>query len=117
MAGDGAQVTRQTLGTTQGGCVFDSMYATWAEALAPWLLPMGLVGVVATAAGIAMLMWAGRRRFNRRNFAGVQEFSSYGQAVGRRLVEALADSFGGVVMAIGLLALFAAGYGLWLQRY
>ena len=97
--------------------VFDSMYASWAVATAPWILPLALIGILTTPAGVALLMWAGRRRFNRRNFAGVQEFSSYGQSAGHRLAEGLADSFGGLVMAVGLLALFAAGYAWYLQRY
>jgi type II secretory pathway pseudopilin PulG len=97
--------------------VFDPMYASWAVATEPWILPLALIGILATLAGVALLMWTGRRRFNRRNVAGVQEFSSYGQSVGHRLAESLVDSFGGLVMAVGLLALFGAGYTWYLQRY
>jgi len=97
--------------------LLDSMYAVWADAMAPWILPMALMGVVAAPTGAALLMWAGRRRFNRRNFAGVQGFNSYGQSVAHRLVEGLVDSLGGVVLAVGLFSLFAAAYGWFLQRY
>jgi hypothetical protein len=85
--------------------------------MAPWILPLGLLGIVATPAGIATLMWAGRRRFNRRNFAGVEQFAGYGDSLRKRLIEGLAESIGVLVFAIGLLALFAAAYSLWMQRY
>jgi hypothetical protein len=97
--------------------MLDSVYATWADATAPWILPLALVGIAATIVGIALLMWTGGRRFNRRNFAGVEVFSGYGDSLLKRLVEGLAGSIGGIVFTVGLFSLFAAGYALFLQRY
>lgn len=97
--------------------MFDSMYATWADAMAPWLLPLALVGLAGTPAGIVLMMWTGGRRFGRRNFAGVQEFDSFGSSVLLGLGEGLVSLLGRLLLVVGLFALFAAAYGWYLQRY
>ncbi len=108
---------RNNVGRTEGDGLFDSMYAQWGQALQPWILPLAGIGIVLTPLGIALVAWSGRRRFSRRNFAGVEEFSSYGHSVGSRIIEGLVDRLGAVVLLFGLLAVFGAGYAWFLQRY
>ncbi|MRR35447.1 hypothetical protein EG829_12360 [bacterium] len=92
----------------------DSMYSQWALAMQPWLAPLAGLAILLVPAGLVLMIWTSRRRFNRRNVAGVEEFSSYGQSVGSRLLEGLVDRVGILLLAIGLFAGFAAGYGWWL---
>lgn len=94
--------------------MLDSVYAQWGQVLQPWLVPLAGLAILLIPAGLVLMVWTSRRRFNRRNFAGVEEFSSYGQSVGSRLVEGLVDRVGILLFAIGLFAGFAAGYGWWL---
>ncbi len=93
------------------------MYAQWAHAMAPWVLPLGLTALLLGPSGIALMAWAGRRRFNRRNFAGIEEFSGYGDALGSRMIEGFISLMGRLFFAVGLLAGFVAAYGLYLQTY
>lgn len=97
--------------------MLDSMYAQWADTMAPWILPLALLALLLTPTGVVFIAWSGRRRFDRRNFAGVEEFNSYWHAVGSRLVEGLIDRSGTLLVLVGLLAGFAAGYAFYLQRY
>ena len=97
--------------------MFDSMYATWAHALAPWVPVAVVLAVVFTPIGIALLVWSARRRFYRRNIAGVEEFGSYSHALGSRLTEGFVDLVGTLAFATGLLAGFFAAYATFLQRY
>jgi hypothetical protein len=97
--------------------MFDSMYAEWAGALAPWIPIAVVLAIVFTPAGIGLIAWSGRRRFGRRNFAGIEEFSSYSHAVGSRLIEGFVDRVGVLALATGLLAGFFAAYAVFLQRY
>ncbi|MBN1461649.1 MAG: hypothetical protein JXA57_19125 [Armatimonadetes bacterium] len=92
----------------------DAVYAQWGEAMQPWLAPLTGLAILLIPAGLALLIWANRRRFKRRNFAGVEQFSSYGQSVGSRILEGLVDRIGVLLFASGLFAGFAAGYGWWL---
>ena len=71
-------------------------------ALRAYLAPAVLIAGVSFSIAVVLRLWTGRRRFGRRNFAGVEEFDGYGQAVGKRLLE----GFVGLVMALFLL-LFA----------
>ena len=57
-----------------------------------------------------MQLWIGSRRFGRRNFAGVEQFSSFGSSVGHRVAEGLvglvAMVFAVVFALSGTLAIF-----------
>jgi hypothetical protein len=97
--------------------LLNPMYAQWAHAMAPWVLPLAAVAVLLTPTGLALMVWSSRRRFYRRNFAGVEEFPSYGHVVGNRLIEGLVERSGSLLLMFGLIAGFAAGYGLYLQGY
>ena len=48
---------------------------------------MAFLGVLAVLAGIAILWWTGKNKFERTNASGVQEFSSYGKAMGQTFLE------------------------------
>jgi hypothetical protein len=88
----------------------DGVYAEWGRVLLPWLWPAIALAVASLTLGLILAAFVGRRRFARRNFAGIEEFGSYGEAVGHRLVEALAGLLASVLLAVGLLA-FALALG------
>ena len=46
-----------------------------------------IFGVVLLSAGGGGLFWVNGRSFNRRNVAGIEEFESYGKALGIRAME------------------------------
>lgn len=48
-----------------------------------------LLGVVILAASVFGLYWTGKREFQRRNAAGVEEFDSYGQALVTNALEGI----------------------------
>lgn len=61
---------------------------------------MGLIVIP----GLIYIFWAGRRRFNRTNKYGVEEFKSWGDMTSKRLLE----EFAGIGVGILILA------GIWL---
>lgn len=70
-----------------------------------------LFGLIILAVGIAGIFYVRRRKFYRRNMAGVEEFKSYGSAVGTNFFESLigAISFfvillGGLITLVGVVA-------------
>lgn len=67
------------------------------------------LGLATLLAGLATWFWIGRRRFQRRNIAGVEEFGSYGAMLLTagfekllRIVAALAILAGLLLMARGV---------------
>lgn len=96
--------------------MLDSVYAQWGDALQPWIIPLVGLAILLTSVAIAIRMWTGRRRFSRRNIAGVEEFGSYGTAVGSRLLEGLLDTLAAVLFVIGVVAGVAAAYSWWLVQ-
>lgn len=63
---------------------------------------MGLVvGIIFICAGGYGVYWTGKRSFERRNLAGIEEFASYGKALGTRAFEKLVRIAAGVAMVIG----------------
>jgi len=58
-------------------------------------------GITMIIGGLAGLLWVGRRKFYRRNVAGIEEFPSYGSALFWRLIEALAILVGVAAIIIG----------------
>lgn len=63
-------------------------------------------GIILFLTGLALRYRVNRRRFNRRNVAGLQTFSSYGQSVAISLFERLVK-FIGLVMLLFSLYLMA----------
>ncbi|MEW7989704.1 MAG: hypothetical protein AB2722_12625 [Candidatus Thiodiazotropha sp.] len=55
--------------------------------------------------GLALAIWSSRRQFYRRNNAGVEEFKSFGAAVGSRFIEGLATIIGSLLIIAALLHL------------
>lgn len=63
---------------------------------------MGIGSIITLVLGIALVYWINRRKFNRRNMAGVEEFESFEQATFVRLAEAAGRIFG-IILIIGSL--------------
>jgi hypothetical protein len=97
--------------------LFDAMYADIGRAAAPWLVPASILAITGLGLGFALAAWVGRRRFHRRNIAGIEEFASYGQAVGHGLVEWLVMLVSAVFLIVGMLAFFVAAGGIIFGRY
>jgi hypothetical protein len=65
-------------------------------------------GCVLLLAGVGVRHWIERRRFYRRNSAGVEEFRDYGSSVVASAVESLATFVSVALMAVGVGAFVAA---------
>ena len=63
------------------------------------------IPIAALAVGIAGWFWVGRRRFQRRNFAGVEEFNGYASMLVARLFERVVRFFSGVALFVGVAGL------------
>ena len=61
---------------------------------------MEVIGIVMFFSGCYGVYWTGKRTFERRNEAGIQEFSSYGKAIGSQALEGLIRIIS--ILAIGL---------------
>lgn len=59
-----------------------------------------ILGIIALALGVGIIYWINRRKFYRRNVAGLQEFSSFEASVFVRFMERI-----GKLLAYGLLIL------------
>jgi len=53
--------------------------------------------------------WIGRRKFYRRNMAGVEEFEGYGKAVASNFFEGLINIVSGIMLLLGICSI---GVGL-----
>lgn len=67
------------------------------------------VGVVFVVVGIAGFVFVGRRRFYRRNVAGVEEFSGYGSMLGSRFFETSVRLVSFLLFVVGVI-LTIVGY-------
>jgi LPXTG-motif cell wall-anchored protein len=61
------------------------------------------LGLIILALGIAGVFYVRRRKFYRRNMAGIEEFKSYGSAVGTQFLESLIGAVSFFVILIGAL--------------
>jgi hypothetical protein len=68
----------------------------------PFLTGPCLIGL-----GLALRYLIGKRRFNRRNQAGMELFPSYGAAVVTRLTESLGRIIGALLILVGVVVLLA----------
>ena len=65
--------------------------------------------ILLVAVGIALRYWVNRRRFYRRTYGGIQQFSSYGKAVFVRFAERILMLLS-VVFFIAALIIFIKGH-------
>jgi hypothetical protein len=65
-------------------------------------------GIFLVVTGIVVCYKIGKRRFNRRNLAGLEWFPSYSRAVLTRLAEGLFGLLAKLMILTGLLLLLAA---------
>lgn len=77
------------------------------------LLFAGLILVVVGAAGLYI---RGKRKFHRRNIAGIEEFKSYGSAVTINFLESVLGAISFILLALGGLVVVGAAMRLLLQR-
>lgn len=72
---------------------------------------MKIAGILALVIGIGIRFLINRRKFNRRNVAGVEEFSSYTSSVGNRFLEFIGRLISFVLILIGLYVII-----VWIAR-
>lgn len=64
-------------------------------------------GIIFLCAGIYGVYWTGKRSFERRNVAGIEEFASYGKALGTRAIEKMVRIVSWFSVALGGAAILA----------
>jgi hypothetical protein len=67
-------------------------------------------GLILLAIGLLIRYYIGKRRFNRRDIAGLQQFPTYGRAVFTTLWETLFLIIGNLCLLAGLFLLALAGF-------
>ncbi|EDM37019.1 hypothetical protein PBAL39_04453 [Pedobacter sp. BAL39] len=60
-------------------------------------------GLILISIGLVIRFWVGRRRFRRRNIAGIEVFSSYLTAVAIRFLERFFNLFGFLLIVFGVI--------------
>ncbi|OUJ69205.1 hypothetical protein BXP70_26695 [Hymenobacter crusticola] len=68
-----------------------------------------MFGILVALSGFILRYFMNRRAFNRRNAAGIEEFRSFEQATGSKLLESIGRLVG--------LVLIIGGFGLTLLSY
>lgn len=96
--------------------MFNGMNQQFAALLAPWVRPAAQIAAVSFVLFVTLQAFTGRRRFHRRNAAGVQQFDSYGAAVGVGLMESLLDFVSRVFAAIFAISICVAVLGVVFSR-
>lgn len=64
-------------------------------------------GLIFICAGGFGIYWTGKRSFNRRNIAGIEEFASYGKALGTKAIEKVVRIMSWLAIALGGMATLA----------
>ncbi|MFP5438835.1 MAG: molybdenum ABC transporter permease [Bacteroidia bacterium] len=67
-----------------------------------------VIGIIALALGIAIKLFVGRRRFYRRNQAGLEQYKNYRNALFTPFMETVLAFIGGMLVIVGLLSIAAA---------
>lgn len=67
-----------------------------------------VIGASALAIGIALKLFVGRRRFYRRNQAGLQRFKNYRWALFKFFFEKIFSIIGGWLITLGVICLAIA---------
>src|SRR5690554_3574811 len=63
---------------------------------------MLILGVLALSIEIGLLFWIGKRRFNRRNVAGLEGFSSYERSLAVPFLERIGKLLAYALLLIGI---------------
>jgi len=67
-------------------------------------------GLILIAIGLTIRYYIGRRRFNRRGIAGLQQYTAYGKAVITTIYERLMLTIANVCLIAGVFILAVAGF-------
>lgn len=62
-----------------------------------------IVGIIFLLVGLLIRYHIGKRKFNRRNFAGIEVFSTYGRGVFTRFFERLFRFLGMILILLAIL--------------
>ncbi|WP_425386802.1 molybdenum ABC transporter permease [Echinicola vietnamensis] len=66
-----------------------------------------MLGIIPVVVGIGLIYWISRRKFYRRNMAGVEGFSSFESSVFTRLLERIGKWLAYALIIIGILFLWS----------
>lgn len=66
-----------------------------------------VLGIIALVSGIGLRYWINRRKFYRRNVAGLEGFSSYEKSVAVRFLERIGKLVAYVLILFGILFLWS----------
>jgi uncharacterized membrane protein len=72
---------------------------------------MTIFGILLAVLGYTLQYLMNRRAFNRRNAAGVEEFSSYESAAGTRFLEGAGRKLGSLLIIAGLIIAAVGFFG------
>jgi hypothetical protein len=64
-------------------------------------------GVIPMVIGVGLIYWINRRKFNRRNVAGLEGFSSFEKSVFVRFIERIGKWIAYALILIGILSIWA----------
>lgn len=67
--------------------------------------PFLVVGIIAFIVGLLLSAFINKRRFNRRNPAGLQQYSSYEKSVFVSLIEQVGKIIAYILIALGLFVM------------
>jgi preprotein translocase subunit SecG len=70
-----------------------------------------IMGVLALSVGLFLWYWINKRQFNRRNFAGVEGFTSYEKSVLIRFLERIGRWLAFIFIIAGLVFLWGFSKG------
>ena len=69
---------------------------------------MKITGIVLIVISLIVKYIINQRRFNRRNFAGMQKFTSYGKTVRVKLIESTIYFITRLLLPVGIILLVAS---------
>ena len=69
---------------------------------------MLITGILSVIISIILKHWVGKRKFYRRNVAGIEEFKSYGSAVITDLLEKFVSFIAKVLIILGIISIIAS---------
>ena len=66
-------------------------------------LHLTVIAIILIVVGLVLLYWIGKRNFNRRNLAGLQQFKDYNTALLLILLERLGNIIAVLLILAGIL--------------